>query len=401
MYSAQSNIFLFCLSIIVFWFLLWAQSNFHRTNKCGQRVNVFSCPKGAILFCVVVSLYYSITTIVFTDIIIYRDIVDFFRPFIYLLVFVFGISTSRVFCLRKIYKIFYVVFFLQFFFNFLIFVPGADAIVKVYRPQDSGLNYIKFSGTFGFSYTYVFFCIFCGMWGFFKYIDDRKRSDLFLFFFGFLAIVLSGSRAGMLTYIILLMVVPFLSVTNNYGRRLLLKFFLFCTILIVFSAPFIVKSEFFSSLISYSVRLFELGFDDPSARRRVGELLMAVEILSENFLFGLGSSKHYFNEILGVHLESLYSYHLAKWGLIGFVFYVFHIYLIAKISAVAARITSLNPVERSLCASLVVTCVSIFILGFSISPTDSYIGPLWFYFAVGLGFGVYLHSKRRPSGFYN
>lgn len=400
MYSVQAKIFAFCFLIVFLWFFSLEYIRIRRPLFNGSSPG-FSVPKGVLCFCFFVSIYYVLSTFVFTNHIIIRDLVDFFRPFLYLFIFVFGVSVVRVLGIRVIYRVLFFVFFVQFFFNLLIFVPGMDGLVKVYRPQDSGLNYIKFSGTFGFSYTYVFYCIFFGIWGFYRYIEDRSSAALLLFFVSLLAIVLSGSRAGLATFAFVFFLLPFMPATNRFGRRVLFRFFLTSFAFLLVSVPYLIQSDFFSELINYGYRLVELGLDDPSARRRVAELEHAVTILENNLLFGAGSSKFYFNEVLGVHLESLYAYHLAKWGVLGLFIYFFHIFYIYFFCRSQLKTFEYSASERSLFSAIMIACISIFIIGFSISPSDSYIGPLWFYFVVGAAYGLRgARDKERYAVYY-
>jgi len=376
MYTAQAKIYAVCLTIISVYFIFCIAT--------GRGLDVV-VPKGILIFSLFCSLYYILVTLAFTEKVIARDVADFVRPFIYLYIFMFGYNAAGNVAIEKVYLFLAIIFLFEFFFNLLIFFPGGEDLVKIYRPQAGGINFIRFSGTFGFSYTYVFFCIFFGVWSLFLYSYRRVRIYLVGFVLATFAIFMSGSRAGLVAYLLIVMLLVFSRHTPNKGKRSIAYITLLAVATFILMLPLFADSDFFVQSFEYSMRLIDEGKDDPSARRRLAEFGVALDVLTESPLFGLGSNKEFFNEVLGFHLESLYSYQFAKWGMVGFGIYLFHVVCIYRASGRLLR-DGAEEVVRSMGAAAMVACVAIFLLGFAISNTDSYIGPFWFYFFVGVVF---------------
>ncbi len=343
-----------------------------------------------ISFALFVSFYYGILTVIFTDVIIFRDLFDIFRPIIYLLIILFPlIFNIKYNQLQKIVRFVCFLALLEVAINFFIFVDFGKPIINIYRVQTSGINYLRFSGTFGFAYTFSNFIFFLLLYSIFLYKVHKTKTLRILFSLFFLCILVSGSRVGIVALIIILFVI---FIVENQIKELL---FLLCfSLFLTFFLFIFLDKIYFDKVCSYFFRLIQLGVEDPSASHRFAELVLAKNILEKNLLFGEGSNKYYFNKILGLHLESLYAYYLAKWGLLGFLLYIFHLGLILFLNHKVMLHYRSDPYVYALSKSFFYWVLSIFIFGFSTSITDSYRGPFIFYTIVGYLLMLYCYRGR-------
>ncbi|MAE86044.1 MAG: hypothetical protein CMB80_25125 [Flammeovirgaceae bacterium] len=304
------------------------------------------------------------------------------------------VVNSQKFDFKRYFNFLLILFFIQLVINFFVFNDLLSFFLRVYRPQQSGYNWYRFSGTFGFSYMYCHYLIlFMAMFFYLHYYTGKKLYYVF-YFLTFVVCLASGSRIG-IAVACLVYGLLFLTAKNKLSFLLVPVVFVGTMFLMTIYYGFdYTDSAFLQSVIDKVLVLVENGFSgDPSARHRTSELMVAMEIFYENPWFGSGSNKMYFSERLGLHLESLYAYYLGKWGLIGLsVHFVFIAYLIVIANRVARK--SEEIFEKSFARGYQIWVLTIIPFGLSISVTDSYRGPFLFYLMSGYIFLLYLQLSN-------
>ena len=379
------------LQLFSFLFFIYGLKFFQDFN-----IKVYRIFSIVLFFASFLFLYYSLDTVINTPYIIKRDIADFFRPFIYAFIasfpFIFPVKQEDF---KEIIKFSLILIFIQIFMNILVFIPGLDLFVKAYRPQHFGINYFRFSGTFGYAYTFSAFMTFVLLYAIFfytQYSGENKTKLMLLVDLIFLSIVLSGSRAG-LGGIIIVLLILFLFERQKVVKLLFIKLIFIFALIVVFFVYIGIDITIVQKIVDNIKSLLEKGVNDPSAGHRFAELLLTKEILEKNFWLGAGSNKFIFNVVKGLHLESLYAYYLAKWGFLGFMIYNTQIFLVWLLSKKVESLYIDNIYISSLAKAMKYWIFALYIFGLSISFVDSYRGPFIFYLLVG--YLLYFYILRK------
>lgn len=262
----------------------------------------------------------------FHNVPIYRDYFEPFRPVIYAFFFSCPLlldydKTDIIFFFRRLML-------LSVFLDIIKFLPASFPLLCLYSPFEfNSINYVRFSGSFGFCYNFGFIMLFlfafsllekCTMWS--KLIRSLLIALLILF---------TGSRSIIAAFFLLLFVYCIVYIKG--GHRKLGYVILFC-IGMTFTY-FLLKSinvPFVDMIIQYVERLVDAIFGDGgdgSLDTRQGQLDMALSYLNQNVLLGAGPLKGS-NE----PIEMLVGYYLSSWGILGFISYAVLIFIFLRIS---------------------------------------------------------------------
>ena len=243
-----------------------------------------------------------------------NDIIEIFRPLIYLFCFL----TSYILVNRnpseRAYKFIdtveKIVFFSS-FFEWLKFNKVFYPFFKLYLVFAYGFpNYIRMSGTTGFAYSYAWVIIFCLFWNVL-----RNGKITFKFFYYSFLVLLTGSRTGFAALCASYAVI-FFSVRKTrktLGISLLI-------ITITMFVLYFSNVEVVVTAVDYILRLIKtfLGkSSDASMLTRQSQNAEALRYFDEAALFGVASNKS-----KNVLIENFYFHHIRNWGLLGLTLYL-------------------------------------------------------------------------------
>jgi hypothetical protein len=265
--------------------------------------------------------------------VIERDFFEFYRPVLYLLVFIFSYlyftkEGSSIYFEKMLIFIFLVVvlFGLNHFFRFF------DGVSELYTKAHN-IKTMRVAVPFVNPYDYAFFMTFFVYYFFVKFLFG-KFYYLFFFLLSVVMLVLPQSRsvaAGFLVGFFVLMPL-FLTYTGfslkrlriNYRLLFYYVFFLLVTVFFILSIPYLIEN--FGYLTGQFIRLLESGEVGGSAGARVDQFLFALEKAVSNPLimfFGNGPAKDEME-----YVESIYNYLFYRYGLVG-VFLYFYFLIIS------------------------------------------------------------------------
>ncbi|OOE79266.1 hypothetical protein BZG25_10230 [Salinivibrio sp. ML198] len=268
-----------------------------------------------------------------TDLIM-RDFYELHKPALNFLVFLFSfflaIKSSRlIFFERSLVYLF-----------FLVVLLGLNHYINLYpiSTMYTGLNNIesgRVSTPFSNPYDYAFFMTFFVYYFFSKLLFSSFSRYIIVFLLSLIMLILPQSRSVVAGFIVGFFVITPMVLTyfglnikqNKIRVSLLLYYFCFIVLVLVllFSLPYLLEN--FSYLTGQFVRFFENGDIGNSAGHRLNQFLFAIDRANSSliiFLFGNGPSK---GEMALV--ESIYSYLLFRYGLMGFLCYFFILFLSA------------------------------------------------------------------------
>ena len=257
---------------------------------------------------------------------IYRDYFEPFRPVIYAFFFSCPLlldydKTDLILFFRKLML-------LSVFLDIIKFLPVAFPLLCLYSPFEfNSINYVRFSGSFGFCYNFGFIMLF--LFAFSLLEKSTKRSKLLKSLSIALLIFFTGSRSIIAAFFFLLFVYCIVYVKGVH--RKLGYIIVFC-VGIAFAYLFLksINVPFVDMIIQYVERLIDAIFGDGgdgSLDTRQGQLDMALSYLNQNVLLGAGPLKGS-NE----PIEMLIGYYLSSWGILGFMSYVILIFIFLRIS---------------------------------------------------------------------
>jgi hypothetical protein len=331
----------------------------------GSRMNDIIFPT---LMALSASIYFSLVTLVNADmLLVWRDVIEVLRPVLYLVFFLFpAFVPLDEEDLDRLMNFLIKVVFLASAVDVLAFFNVFEPLVRMYRPGSfEEFNYHRFSGTFGYAYSFAFLLLF-----FLLYLLQSGKSlvrhrIVFLFFFP-LFIFLTGSRTALLTLIFV--VVYYIFAGSSNARMVIWRMTKVVVILALFSSVlYNTQVELISKNIEYAQKLlfFFSGSDtDYSPTARLEQLKFGLSHLEGfGYLIGVGSAK---GAVPGI--ENIYGHYLVKWGMIGFAMYFGHL---AALYAVARPRQCHSEGTKTFLLSFRVWLFVVPIIGFSAPITDA------------------------------
>jgi hypothetical protein len=268
-------------------------------------------------------LHYSISTVlnVRTNDLSLGDVIEVFRPVIYLLVFFFSLIILTPYVKqcgkRQCLDFFENIIFYASFFEFLKYYEAAAPLFYFYTPFKYGtINYIRLSGFTGFAYAYAWILLICIIY---NAVKSRGRIGFRLLYYSFLVLG-TGSRTG-IAALLFLYGCLFVLERRTRPRLFLLAVMLSLIVFVLYSLEF----EFIVTSIDYTIRLIQtfLGYGggDGSLATRTMQMRGGLDHLSENPLYGSAS-----NKLSDMRIENFYFHHLGTWGIMGLILYLLIIF---------------------------------------------------------------------------
>lgn len=395
-FSTGQRIFhaLIAFAVLVVAFI-WKSFSTIRYDEYINRVVIFA-------FCC--CFYFTATTLVNSSAIQSSDIVEFIRPINYLLYFLLPVIVFLdTKSLEKLFAFLLWILLFQVLFSTLVFLPETWWLVDFYKGRmstdDVIFHFYRFSGTFGYPSDFSFYLLFFMLFICFSLLGNVSRRAFFsmaaLLLLATIGLFFTGSRSGLALFLIIFVVILF-------THKLILKPSVFLigvliTILLIYLFSAEILDENLLSSLLYLVDLVEKGVNDASARHRIKEFLLAIELMSDYFPFGFGANKDYFAFVLGP-VESTYGYYMGKYGFIGITLYFSHIFYL---SWVALRVSSLYRDKvylKALANAFFLWALSVpFVFGFASAVTDRFRGPFLFYMIAGYLFALYINAVRQGN----
>lgn len=261
--------------------------------------------------------------------IIERDFYEFYRPVLYLLVFLFSYfcfssGLGTVFFEKIILTVFICVVILGLNHFFRIF----DGVSELYTKY-SNIKTSRVSTPFVNPYDYAFFMTFFVYYFFVKFIYSSFYY-IVLFLAALAMLLLPQSRSVVAGFVIgFFILMPVFLTYSGFSLSKLrvnkkIVYFLFVMfvslfLLVVFLIPYLLEN--FGYLTGQFVRLVENGEVGNSAGTRLGQFLFAFDKAVSNpfiLLFGNGPAKSEME-----YVESIYNYLFYRYGITGVVLYFF------------------------------------------------------------------------------
>ncbi len=248
--------------------------------------------------------------------IILKDFSDILRPLFYLYFFIIGYVLGIK--LEKSYFLVtsvVVLTLLSFIFDILKFNESFQAITNLYAVFEYGeLNYIRYSGTFGFCYNFGFVCLF----GYAIALTFYSHKAI-TFFVSCIVMMLIGSRSVILAFIIVTLLYFFVFSKISALKKTIIIPIVIALIIFLYIVAVTWEIPVVSDSIKYSERLINAlsGKEaDGSLGTRSGQLAVAIERLLKSILFGVGPAKNNYP------IEIQLGYYLSSWGIIGTIVFV-------------------------------------------------------------------------------
>ncbi|GAB6393522.1 MAG: O-antigen ligase family protein [Treponematales bacterium] len=269
-----------------------------------------------LLLSLLLFLHYTASTVLNFDVLIIRDFIEIFRPLIYYLSFLLSLMILTPFVMkhggRKCLDYMDNLVFCFSFIEFLKFIRPMEKLFWAYLPVPFGhINYVRFSGVTGFSYSYAWLLIVCIIY---NAVKTNGKISVRVFYYSFL-LLLTGSRSGMATLFVVYCCLFILFKKIRIRLLALLGAAAFLVwLLYTLEVPIVVTS------VDYILRLIQafLGkTDDGSLSTRQGQVYIALERFNESPLYGTASNKSQDKTI-----ENFYFHHLAAWGIVGLLCYL-------------------------------------------------------------------------------
>ncbi len=385
------------LHVIVF-FIVLILILIKKPAKPDRQVVFFLLP-----FSLITVSYYILTTLVFTSNLGWQDTTDFTRPFVYLLYLfiplLYPISGNQ---LKSLMKFFVVICLIQLAFSAFVYFPALWGIVDIYKGRMSDdfvvFHFFRWSGTYGYPSDFAFYLSFFIYYQYFKLVDTPQKfhfKDWLFVAVVFLALILTLSRGGIGTVIIMLGFSYLLGRgKKSIAVNVTLIVFIIASIFLVTS---ISLSDEKSNMLKldYLESMFEGDEMDDSTKHRVVEMDIALEYFEKCFPFGCGSNRIELKKRINV-IESLYGYHLAKWGATGLLLcFVFLLWMVGILRA-AAKSYEKGSFESAFASATLVLVLSIpVVFGFSSAMSDRFKALPLHYLFVGYVINLYLIRKKQ------
>ncbi len=356
-----------------------------------------------IAYLLVTVSYYILTTLLFTTDLSWQDTTDFTRPFVYLLYLLIPILypiTGEQ--LKSLMKFFVAICLIQIVFSAFVYFPELWGIVDIYKGRMSDdfvvFHFFRWSGTYGYPSDFAFYLSFFIYYQYFKLIDAKEQfyfKDWLFVAALFIALFLTLSRGGIGTVIIML------GFSYLFGRGKKSKAVNVTLVAFMMASVFAITSVTLSDeksnmlKVEYLESMFEGDEMDDSTSHRVVEMEIAVEYFEKCFPFGCGSNRIELKKRINV-IESLYGYHLAKWGAIGLVLYFIFLLWMVNILIATAKAYEKGSFESVFSYATLLLVLSIpVVFGFSSAMSDRFKALPLHYIFVGYVISLYIINKRQ------
>lgn len=324
-----------------------------------------------------------------------KDLVEVFKPSIFLLIFLFGVSASKAFRPVSLESFTVYVSVLSIFFSFLVFVPPLHPFIDVFKARPSSGNlfhFFRFSGTlgypggFGYWLTLAYALVLSALFR----AEGKFYRLMFLLSFIVVGIILTGSRGALAIAIILTFVISCFKPFSRIG------IFVFTFFVVVFLL--LLYLVFYSGMELSFITHFASFIDNPlggTFTHRANELIRLANSLADGYIFGSGPDNFNLQRDFGP-IESAYYFYGVKFGILGLIFYIgLIVYLVFAVIRF--------PVFSVLWSSSIWAFFNVSVAAVSNSITEEY--KSFFLFFILLGFihgylfekGAFLTASRCPS----
>lgn len=318
---------------------------------------------------------------------------DFFEPIRPLLYYAFFLTPILLH-----YKNIKVVTFLQRILiwssalDIIKFLPFVYPIICLYNPFEfNAINYIRFSGTFGFCYNFGFLMIFV----FLYYLTQKeKNKENYIYItVSTIIIFLTGSRSIYAAYFFVLFIYYMFFIKGFYKKFMYIMFsFIFFTALYLISEQ--IDSPILNATVAYVERLVDTIFgtgSDGSLDTRQNQWSLALSYFSENYLLGIGPMKNS-NE----PIEMMYGYYISSWGILGTSIYIIQIIYFIINTIKCINHNSIKGNELAFSKANLLWLLSISLVGMSSPITDQVRVSNIFYLIQGIQFIIlYKHNENN------
>jgi hypothetical protein len=303
--------------LIFLFFLIFANHNFLPSQKNDPLFYIFcfNILLFLISFCVGISIG-SINASL-------RDFFDFYRPLLFFLFYLLGSYATSI-EKKTLEQGFNCVFIIFCCFAFVQFVSTLDTFSLLYTKaanvKSSRLS-IPFINPYDFG-----FCI--SLFSYYYLVNFIKKSFLYIFPFlvSIILILLTQSKAVFVAFIFISFFLGpiFLGVIGRLQRMVIsTKDLRFLLLIIGFIVLFLLALDFlvdnFPYLLSSVLRILGGGEIGTSGTIRIEQFETAISFLDRNFIlyiFGHGPAKN-----ILPHVESIYTYMIFRFGIVGLLTY--------------------------------------------------------------------------------
>ena len=358
--------------VLVCWILVKSKGKFSFDNKVKSTLTLLFAFYSVVVLNTLFAVSFS-----------FGDISDLVRPLFFIIYFLYGYTVNiQGIDWDKLFKSFIL---LQLILVICNYLPPFYWVADIWKGRLSeslwNFHFFRASGSMIWPSDFSFIILF--MLIFFLY----RKSFLYIGL-SFILLILTSSRGGMVSLIIL---IPFILYRFVYIRKYLI---LYSFITISIFIYLFTSSSIYSDYFTYINNFFELlqTYDtknvDSSIMHRFLELDYAFRDSIARFPFGVGPSRDYIFGRIDT-LETFYGYYLWKYGFLGLFFQLFfYFYVIFEISRNNIKTDS----HYSLKSAFII-CLVIFItfFGFSSAITERFkLLPLSF-----MMIGVLMQSNNR------
>ncbi|MBD5266816.1 MAG: O-antigen ligase family protein [Bacteroides sp.] len=348
----------------------------------NYKVYKLSLPRISVLFLLWTITYIATLVIqpVINNEIILKDFSDIIRPFIYLYFFIIGCVFGMRFGKNSFFiSALIVTALLSLVFDGIKFFEQFQTITKLYSVFEFGeLNYIRYSGTFGFCYDFGFVALLIYS---ISIVFYAKKGLTFIL--GCLIMMLVGSRSVILAFGVINGLYFFLFSKKQFFKKIILipVFVLVVVFLYVIATTWEIPVA--SDSIRYSERLVNAlsGTDaDGSLGTRNNQLEVAIERFNKSPIFGVGPSKNDYP------IEIQLGYYISSWGIVGTVIFYF---IQFNFGIVAVRgIKSRETIVKYFSTANLLWLISALIVGMSTPITDQVRVFQLYYLIQGYQYGI-------------
>lgn len=334
------------------------------------------------------------------------DSSDVIRPLIYffylMIPVLFPVNEEEF---KKLFKFMIYLLTFQIIFSVLVYISSLWPIVDLYKGRMSTdkvfFHFLRLSGTFGYPSDFSFYLSFYLYFYFFYLLHyyrfglSEKRNILKMFLL-FLVLVLTVSRGGIGTVIIMLtFILLFYSFKYKKIYRLLIRIFGYLILIMstLITLLVIINSEETLRFISY-LQLFNADGDkiDGSTNHRINEFLWGWHYFLEYFPFGPGPNRTEISTHFAV-VESFYGLYMLKWGLVGLLLYYYFVAYMVKIAIHTLSLYNDIFIQNFTKSFIVLMISVILVFGFSSAISDRFKGLPFFYLTAGYVYMLYRNKK--------
>lgn len=339
-------------------------------------------PRISVLFFLWTTLYIATLAIqpFINNEIILKDFSDVIRPLIYFYFFLIGCALGVRFNRNSFFvSAVIAVTLFSLVFDFIKFIEPLQPITKLYAVFEFGeLNYIRYSGTFGFCYDFGFVCLF--IYSIFIVFYAMKPIS---FMIGCIIMMLVGSRSVILAFAIINIIYFFIFSEIYFIKKILVIPILIFSVVALYMIATTWEIPVASDSIRYSERLISAlsGTEaDGSLGTRNNQLDIALERFAKSPFFGVGPSKNDYP------IEIQLGYYISSWGILGTL--VFCLIQINFGLTAIGGVNSKDKIVKNFSTANLLWLISAVIVGMSTPITDQ-IRVFQIYFLIqGYQYGI-------------